>query len=52
MFDDTCLPKWKEQREKNKYLNMGIPTKTTNHEDVGIRYGNPFDKTITIGKNG
>ena len=31
---------------------MGIPTNTKSHDDVRIMYGNPFDHTITMNKDG
>jgi len=33
-------------------LMMGIPTNTEIHDDTRVMYGNPFDNTITIEKNG
>ena len=52
LYDDKCLGKWKEWWETNEYLNMGIPTNTISHENVRIMYGNPFDNTITMEKDG
>ena len=52
LYDDKHLPKWKEWWEANEYLNMGIPTNTPSHDNVRVMYGNPFDNTITVDRNG
>ena len=52
LYNDKYLTEWRTWWEENEYLNMGIPTNTTSYEDVRIMYGNPFDKTIMIERNG
>ena len=52
LYDDKEIDKWKTWWRSNEYLGMGIPTNTTSHDDVRIMYGNPFDSTITIERNG
>ena len=52
LYEDKHINDWKKWWETNEYLNMGIPTNTESHDDVRIMYGNPFDHTITIEKNG
>ena len=52
LYDDQSINRWKEWWTINEYLNMGIPTSTESHNDTRIMYGNPFDSTITIERNG
>ena len=52
LYDDKQIGKSKEWWISNEYLGMGIPTNTTSHDDVRIMYGNPFNGTITVMKNG
>ena len=52
LYDDKEIDNWKKWWIENEYLGMGIPTNTESHDDVRIMYGNPFDGTITIERNG
>ena len=52
LYDDKHLDKWKKWWEMNEYLGMDILTNTESHDDVRVMYGNQFDNTITIDRNG
>ena len=52
LYDDKHLPEWKEWWIEHEYLQMGIPTGTVSSLEVRVMYGNPFDGTIMIEKNG
>jgi len=37
---------------RNEYLGMGIPTNLSEQQNERVMYGNSFDNTITIERNG
>jgi len=52
LYDDKKINEWVTWWTANEYLNMNIPTNTESHHDVQIIYGNPFDSTIMMEKDG
>lgn len=52
LYDDKKIGTWKEWWERHECLAFGIPTSLPEQLGVRVMYGNPFDSTITISKNG
>ena len=52
LYNDKELEKWKGWWVRNEYLGMGIPTNLPEQQNETVMYGNPFDNTITIERNG
>jgi len=52
LFKDKHVIKWVKWIRDNEFLGMGIPSTTTDQMGIRVIYGNPFDQTITIMKNG
>lgn len=52
VFDDRKIGDWKTWWTVHDYLRMGIPTNLPEQIDTRMMFGNPFDSTITIEKNG
>ena len=52
LYDDREIEKWKNWWTTHEYLSIDIPTNMLEQIGVRVIYGNPFDKTITIMKNG
>jgi len=52
LYDDKLVPGWVKWIKANDYLGMGIPSTTESRLDTRVMYGNPFDGTITIDKDG
>ena len=52
VFDDRKIDEWKKWWTKHDYLGMGIPTNLPEQINTKVMFGNPFDNTITIERNG
>ena len=52
LFDDKHIDEWNGWWTHHEYLEMGIPTTLPEQLGVRVMFGNPFDSTITISKNG
>jgi len=52
LFDDKHIDQWKGWWTHHEYLGMGIPTTLPEQLGVRVMFGNPFDLTITVSKNG
>jgi len=52
LFKDKHVIQWLKWIRENDYLNMGIPTTMIEQLDTRVVYGNPFNHTITIERNG
>ena len=52
LFNDKHVNEWKEWWTHHEYLGMGIPTTLPEQLGVRVMFGNPFDSTITISRNG
>ena len=52
IFDDGKIDVWKRWWMKHEYLGMGIPSTMTEQLEERVMFGNPFDHTVTIERNG
>jgi len=52
IFDDKKIDIWKRWWLQHEYLGMGIPSTMTEQLNERVMFGNPFDHTVMIEKNG
>jgi len=52
LYQDRKVGEWKKWWTYHEYLGMGIPSTLPEQMSVRVMFGNPFDNTITIEKNG
>ena len=52
LFNDKHIGEWRVWWTYHEYLGMGIPTTLPEQLGVRVMFGNPFDSTITISRNG
>jgi len=52
IWDDKEIKVWKKWWLRHEYLGMGIPSTMMEQLGERVMFGNPFDHTVTIEKNG
>ena len=52
LYQDWKIEDWKKWWTYHEYLGMGIPSTLPEQMSVRVMFGNPFDNTIMIKKNG
>jgi len=52
LYQDQKVEDWKKWWTYHEYLGMGIPSTLPEQMSVRVMFGNPFDNTITIERNG
>ena len=52
LYQDRRIEDWKKWWTYHEYLGMGIPSTLPEQMSVRVMFGNPFDNTITIERNG